>query len=146
MLPGASTAISRQTLVLGLTVIILLAPACGGNDDSNLLRTQVALLQTQVAQPTSTPQPTARLEPDLVVGVSWRCDIYVGRSGEAQSGVGESCTIRYQSNYASEIQKTMIIQNIVADVTVRTSSGSAYHANVSDPPNRIVIGDSWPPK
>ena len=121
-----------------------MSAACGG-DDTTALRTEVALLQTQVAQPL-TPQPTPRPEPDIVVGLSWRCDIYVVRSGDFQSGVGESCTIRYQPDYVSVIQKTTLIQNIVADVTVRTSSGSAYHANVSDPPNRIFIGDEWPPK
>lgn len=38
---------------------------CGGDDDTSALRTQVAALQTQIAQPTATPTPTATPSPTL---------------------------------------------------------------------------------
>ena len=51
-----------------LPSLLVLGAACGGSNDTNSLRTQVAALQTQVAQPTPTatstpPPPTGTATP-----------------------------------------------------------------------------------
>jgi hypothetical protein len=66
---GIDSAPMLERLVVGGILIGALLSACGGSDDTNALKTQVALLQTQMAQPTATatatPSPTATPTPDL---------------------------------------------------------------------------------
>lgn len=143
----------KIALAILAAVGLFAAVACPGDDNGaaergqeSAIQTQRAelhALQTQVSLPTKTPLVLTPA-PDVVVGVAWKCVMY--SHGAPSDEVGDTCRIRYQSNYLTEFQaKGTIIQNIEADVTVRTALGSAYHATVTDPPKLIPIGDTWPP-
>ena len=144
---------STSRYVGSLAVTVALIAACGG-DDTNPLQTQVALLQTQVAQPTATVAATPTPGPDRVVGVTWTCTTFFGK-GPEQEDKGTFCEWFYSDQYKKQANVNytptaggvrVFIYKIRALVNVRTSVGSVYTAYLDDPPNDIQLGDPWPPR
>jgi hypothetical protein len=91
--------------ILSLAVVGALLSACGG-DDTNALQTQVAQLQTQVAQPTATLAATPTPGPDRVVGVTWTCERFsitkVGLVGPVQDS-GNICELVFSPNNQGQL-------------------------------------------
>jgi len=107
-----------------LALVALAWASCGGNSgDTTALKTQVASLQMQMAQPTAEPA-------DRVVGIEFHC-----RAPGGYESFGSECASR--SAYPG-IVKTQ-------QLTVRTSSGTTFKLEVS-PDTKVAVGDVWPPK
>ncbi len=102
---------------LALFALTAALAACGGGDgEIDDLRTQVASLQTALAQP----------QPDRVVGVVLRCTVQIGKA-----------------EITGEVCRSVAGAAVYQEVTVRTASGAAYtvKANASQ---SISVGQVWP--
>ncbi len=123
----------RLFWIPALALAALSLAACGG-DDSNALKTQVASLQTQVAQ----------AGPDRVVGIEWRCTLNTVETHGADgcpsnpAGTGGSAEV-FKTNSGATVM------NRRQELTIRTPSGATYTVNVS-PDTKVALGDAWPPK
>ena len=114
--------------------VTALAVACGGSDDTSALRAQVAALQTQVA-------------PDRVVGIEWRCT-FRNSDGKTEDLRGAGMCLAAEGGvdhrpYPGVANAQLL--NRRQELTVRTSTGTSYTANVS-PSTKVAINDEWPPK
>ena len=132
---------SRNSRYVGFLVgAAALLVACGGNDDTTVLRTQVAVLQTQAAQPTAPPVP------DRVVGIEWRCtrgamlEIH-----EEFRGVQACAANEGGSDVLATGGQKITFWNRRQELTVRTSFGTSYIVSVSLA-TKVAVGDEWPPK
>lgn len=120
--------------------LAVLAAACGGGDDTSELRTQVAALQTQVAQPA----------PDRVVGVERHCQSAL--PGEANL---------FSPQHPTAVEVCDVIWDQIAqirtapsgafavwrylEIIVRTQEGTIYHVQVPAT-TTVALHDEWPPK
>ncbi len=120
----------RVKALSGAVAMVVLLAACGGSsgpdEDTIALRTEVAALQTALAQPVERPT----LGPDRVVNVEVYCYAPATQTRGAVEYHTEADCKRY-SRTATRI------------VTVRTANGGAYQVTVPFEQS-VSIGQTWP--
>lgn len=141
----------------GLFLAALVLSSCGGssNSDASALKTQVAVLQTQVAAPAPTAVPTAiptAMPRDVVVEITYSCSTSTGAGTAAAhidvqppSPQGGHSVCETAARTGQFQNPSFLIFNVFLDLKVRTPSGTVYSARVGGP-SSVSIGDPWPPK
>lgn len=117
---------------------------CSEDDDIGPLQTQVAALETRMAQPTATPHSTPTPEPDRIVGVEWKCTLIATGDGETRTFElsGEpQCEDARGSTPSSGT--SLYMSKDLKVLTVRTAQGLVYIV-VVDGNDPAAIGDPWP--
>jgi len=117
----------RRFWIPSLALAALALAACGGdNGDTSALRTQVASLQTQVAQ----------AGPDRVVGIERHC----------QTGSGDNLhpmAVGLCDAVWDQVSKTNPPLGYL-EIIVRTAQGPTYRIQMPAT-TKVAIGDVWPP-
>ena len=138
--------------ILGTVALVagILTIASCGDGGTSTLQTQVATLQTRVAQD-SLFQATAAAAPDRVVGIEFVCmegaatGTQTERWGQLCTSAGTPFPLYPDESIAilgAPINGTLYNRRQV--LTVRTSSGSTYTIAVALT-QQVKLGDPWPP-